>query len=867
MSVNLEINKEFLEDFQKKIIIARKLLFSANHKWASKLLDNLGMAIEKNDWLDIQKKHQLNMIISNSWWIYLNSLVKRKEGKVEIDLIRYIDAYKRFFAFLTSLDDSYLFYNFGINLLMQFITMEDLSQIGITKYINSFSVELEKREEYQKLIELQILLIHLRQSVSPSEHFHLGMEILGKTILKLEPSKRALFIYMILENVCIKYQLMEDSSEFIKSIVKIMINRLPQYLKNEFSGISRISINERSFNTIIIDLEETINYLNDIGEYPWIIFIIRNIFSKIKDYQSFGDAITYIRKFIDFSIRRNRFEIAFEIYDFLEDLFIYQTDLSYDNILIELWVEACKKFVDMKEKKYLLQSLEKLNNHLKIPQTSAEIFHYFYTCDKLWQFKSMFFSLEQRDFWRMMFYRALFEEKNFNIAQKIVPYLDKDLGSLLSDIISLSKEAESFKEKIYSFGTEEDFRVLDDKNFVIKDIIIRINSIGIISYRINSTNNQIVEGTLRRETWNDTQIIEIYNELFSEPEKRKFTFTLHEFGEILYIFLPKLIRDFFKSFKIKSLNIVPQIYFILDSMTIPFDLIYDNNFFLLKYSSGYKIGEIPLGGIAFEHESLIKSPSVSSSTKHNVLIVDSINSKIPLRWNEELQRKELIYPFSAGANELNYIVDFFNKINEIDQIKTLIGPSSTRDAILTHVTKDLYHIIVIVGNIFYSKWSPKDSFFLTNDNETITFSELCSYLHRKDAKIHPFLFFNAQIFDIEGQKLRNVVRPFGEIISQFNQDEITGIIVRPYPLFNEETKEIISQFFLNLLRNASQGVSLLKARQKCIANKMEKMVEDQFKDTSMEGGSVRIDLRSSLAVSSYLLFGKPWKKLNSESRI
>jgi hypothetical protein len=34
-------------------------------------------------------------------------------------------------------------------------------------------------------------------------------------------------------------------------------------------------------------------------------------------------------------------------------------------------------------------------------------------------------------------------------------------------------------------------------------------------------------------------------------------------------------------------------------------------------------------------------------------------------------------------------------------------------------------------------------------------------------------------------------------------------------------------------------------------------VEEQFK----EGGTTRIDLRSSLAVSSYLLFGQPWKKL------
>lgn len=861
MTVSLDIKQEFLIDFQKKIIIARKLLFGANHKWASNLLDNLRMDIEKNEWLDIQKKHQLLMIISNSWWIYLNSLVRREEGKVKIDLIRYIDAYKRFFSFLANLDDFYLFNNFGINLLKQFIKMEDLSQKGITKFINSFSVKLHEKDEYQKLIELQILLMFLRKSVAPSEFFHLSMEKLGKTVLKLEPSKRTLFIYMTLEDVCIKYNLMEDSSEFVRIINKILINRLPQYLKNEFNSISRISINERSFNTILVDLEELINYLNDIGEHSWIIIIIRNIFSKMQEYQSYGDAVTYIRKFIDFSINRNRFEIAFEIYDFLEDLFLYKTDLSYDNILIELWVEACKKFVEMKEKRYLLQSLEKLDTHLKMPQTSAQIFHYFYTCNLLWQFKSMFFSLEQRDFWRMMFYRALFEEKNFKIAQKIILYLEKDFSKLIKDVVSLYNEVEPLNNQIYSFKDGDNSLRLDFESFSIKNMVLRINSKGMISYRMFSTDHQILEGNITNEYWNDTQILDIYNELFYETEKKKFMFNLNEFGEMLHIFLPKLIRDFFKSFKIESLKAIPQIYFVMDNMTIPFDLIYDNNFFLLKYSIGYKIGEIPLGGFSFEQESLNEPASEQANRKFNVLIIDAINSTSPLKWNEELKRKELIYPFIAGANEVNYIINFFNNVENINQITTLIGPNSTREKFLDHFSKDFYHIIIFVGNIFYSKWSPNDSYLLANDNEIITFKEINNALSQNNSNLQPLLFFNTQIFDIEGQKLKNVLKTFGEVVAQFDQTKFTGIISRTYPLFNEETKDITSIFFINLFNNNSQGVSLLKARQQCIAKQMEEIVEQQFKDSLKKDGAARIDLRSSLAVSSFILFGQPWKRL------
>ncbi|MFX0003372.1 MAG: hypothetical protein ACFFAA_03480 [Promethearchaeota archaeon] len=863
MSASTDLKHVFLTNFQNKIITARKLLYAANHLWASKMLDDLSFEIAKNDWLDIQKKHQLIMIISNSWWMYLNSLIKHKEGKIDIDLIRYIDAYNRFFSFLSKLDDFYLFNNFCTNLLQDFVRMENLSQIGITKFINSFSAKLHERDDFQRLFELQILQIFLRKSVVPSEYFHLSMQSIGKTIFNIEPGKRALFIYILLESVCLKYKLMEDSAEFVRLINKILINRLPGYLKNEFSSVSRISINERSFNTILVELEELIYYLNDISEYSWIIIFIRNIFFKMQEYQSYADAVTYIRKFIYFSISRNRFEIAYEIYDFLEDLFMYKTDLSYDNTLIELWVEACKKFVDMKEKKYLLQSLEKLNNHLKLPQTKSQIFHYFYTSNILWQFKSMFFSLEQRDFWRMIFYRALFEEQNFDIARKILPFLDEDLSKKLTDLNGLSTETESMKKEIYTFEDQPNQEKLLHKDFSIKQIILRINSDGMISYRIISADNEIVQGTITNEFWNDSQLIEIYNELFYESEYKKYNFNLKDFGELLYIFLPKLIRDFFKTFKIESLNITPQIYFILDNMTIPFDLIYDNNFFLLKYSSGYKIGDVPLDGVSFDDAKSNLPITKATNNEINVLIIESINSTNPVKWNEKTKQKELIYPFPAGAEELNYIINFFNQRNEINQIATLIEGNSTRENIISNLSADLYHIIVFVGNVFYSKWSPKNSFFLTNDNQILTFNEIKHILSQKSLKTQPLLFFNSQVYDIEGKKLRNTLRTFGDIVAQFDYNKITGIVSKNYPIFNDETKQIISNFFVNFFNNNSQGVSLLRARQQSIANKMEKLVEEQMMKQTAELGTTHIDLRSSLAISSYLLFGKPWKKIVS----
>ncbi|MBD3194391.1 MAG: CHAT domain-containing protein [Candidatus Lokiarchaeota archaeon] len=860
MSVKIVQKKEFLSKFQQRVIRGRELLQSGNHHWASKLFRELYFEIEKNEWLGEQKKHQLITIISNSWWLYLNSLSHQKLLGKEINYIKYIDAYKRFFSFLSKLEDFYLFNSFITKLLKSFIDMEDLSISGITKFINSFSAIVSERRDFLKLIELQILLMFLRNSVMPSDFFRTAMEDLGRVIYKLEPGKRALFLYVILENVSIKYDLMEDSEAFVKLMNKILVNRIPTYLKNEFSNISRISINKRIFPTLEEDLKELIRYLSNIGESNWIIIIIRNLFNNIKKFRSLGDAIQEIRSFIDFTIDRNQFEISFEIYDFLEDLFLLQSDLSYDNVLIELWIEACKRFVDMKEMKFLLQSLEKLRNHLKIPQKFPQIFHYFYTYNYLWKFKSMFFSLDPREFWKMMFYRTLFEEDNPQLAKKIIPFLDKKIQPLLNDLDSLYQSGEELKSQIYSFNLKEDIPI-EEPSFEIENIILRISSEGKISYRIQLMGGvDTIEGTIKNEYWNDAQVIEIYNELFSnENIGEKYNFNLTEFGQFLYLLLPKQIRIFFNKIKVSSLNYSPQIYFILDQMTIPFDLIYDGNFFLLKYSIGYNIGEPPLRGICFQEEKLIQTEKLK---KYKILIIDSINAISPKKWNEKKNSKDLLFPFPSGANELNYITNYFNHSPQVEEMEILTGSQSSKVHILEKIQKGSYNIIHIVGNIFYSQLNPHNSYFLTNDEQILKIIEIMNGLKTSINNVKPVIFFNTQIFDHNGIKIKDPLRSFGDIISYINLREIKGIIARNYAIFNDDTKEIISNFYTNLFNRESLGISLLKARQMCIANKTATRIEKKISSSSEEEMDTHIDIENSQAISSFMIYGEPWKKLS-----
>ena len=55
-----------------------------------------------------------------------------------------------------------------------------------------------------------------------------------------------------------------------------------------------------------------------------------------------------------------------------------------------------------------------------------------------------------------------------------------------------------------------------------------------------------------------------------------------------------------------------------------------------------------------------------------------------------------------------------------------------------------------------------------------------------------------------------------------------GIIARNNPIFDAETQELTANFYINLFKGNSQGISLLKARQECMAKKMTKLIEQEL---------------------------------------
>lgn len=817
-----------MEKFQQNILQGRRLLQTGNHRWASKLFTNIFYDIETTKWLDDQKKRQLIMVISNSWWIYINSLVQRSEDGtiIHTDQIKYVDAYNRFFSFLSELDDFYQFTNFFEKLLRYFMQLEEVDLSGITKFINTFCVKVVEHEDDLLLLELQLLLSFLRKSIKPSELFNKSLEILEEIVFKLDPNKRPLFIYIFLENINIKYQIMENSADFVQEINRIVGNRVSPFLKEEFTKLSRISFNKTTFTQTLEDLEDLIAYLNDIGQNSWIIVIVRNIYSKVLEFETAEDPVNFIRKYIEFAMTRNRFEVAYSIYDFMEDIFMYQTDLGYDTFLIDLWVEAARNFVDKSEEKFLQNCLNKLNVHLKTPRSNTQIFHYLNVSNTLWKLKTRFYSLDQRDFWNMIFYRALFDEEDLELTKTVLPYLEDDLRSVITDLDALFNQAEALKAQAEIIASESEACPIPRGENVDK-MILRINPKGLINYKIFLTSGITRKAIISSEYWNDVHVLEIFNDLFSGDKEKDFKFNLIEFGKILFMFLPKSLRELFKLTFQSPPEMIPQVYCLSEKMTFPLELIYLNEFFMIRHSVSYKLGEIPLAGVSFTP---IEKQAQSS---YNVLILEATNSTNPTKWNNETNQKELIFPFKGGVEEVDHIINYFNR-PEVNAMEILSGYKSTRDNFLTHLEQGAYNIIHFVGNIFYSKWSPKDSFILTNDNTIITFDEINTAINNNQYNLKPFIFFNTQIYDVEGTRLKNTVERFGEIVSIFDDEKTSGIISRNFPIFNDNTRAMCASFYTKLFEKQNQGTALLKTRQE----------QNNF-----------------LASSSYIIFGRPWSTL------
>lgn len=862
MSFQNEKLQEFLKYFEKQIIQGRKILKTGNHRWADKLLTNLYFEIKKTDWINPQKKDQLYTAINNSWDKYLQSLVQQNKEDLTFDVIKYYDSYNRYFGFLAKQGNYYELIRHGKDLIKSYINHPGISITGLIKFINSLSDLIKDEGNYHELLEYQILKIYLLKSVSLSTNYYFSMNFLWEFLSKVEPSKRSLLLYIFLENIGISFQLKENPEEFIREIRNIMKIKLSPELKNEFSLLLRIKIDENNFSRIFTDLENLLMYLNDIGESRWILSLIENFFIKVTQYNNLDDAVEFIRKYIHFLIERNRFEISFNVYEFLGEYFKEHVKDTYNFLLIEHWSDACNNFRDLKEKKYLLRSLEELQQCISTPSNSKQIFHCFHISDFIWRLKTEFFTSEKFEFWNMMFYRAFFEEKDLNLCEKIIKFLPKKIQPLLTNLQELQDNLEQVQESVVFLDQQNErlHSIFNEKqNALIKNLSIRIKDNGEIGFYGKFDDSQEFQDVIKDEYWNDVYLLKIYNNLFWNREVET-DLSIIEFGRLLYLMLPRKLRQLFSKLNVEDLDYVPQIYLILDKMTIPFDLINDGDgIFSLKFSIGYSIGEPNLNKII--SEAPILPLNQSKQKKYNTLVIGCLNLMLPSKWDDAIQKNVLMYPFNEGVKELNHIIQYFNESSFIDQITYLVQENITRDKFLNNVSSGNYDIIHIIGNLFYSETNPKNSFFLTNDYQIVSISDIINVLKANLNHKKSFICFNVRFLNLLGNKLHSNLIDFSEIFRNFDQNEITGMIVRNNSIFNEDTRYLLSYIYNNLTGGFNQGVSLLKGRQIYLLNKVIPNNEKAGKELKNINMQKDVSEEILIDLNSFLLFGEPWKML------
>jgi hypothetical protein len=260
-----------------------------------------------------------------------------------------------------------------------------------------------------------------------------------------------------------------------------------------------------------------------------------------------------------------------------------------------------------------------------------------------------------------------------------------------------------------------------------------------------------------------------------------------------------------------------------------------------------------------------ESSSAQANREFNALLIDSINALAPKRWNEEKEKKEVLYQFSSGPNQLLFAKEFFNNREKFDKFTALTGSESKKEAILKEVSKGNNHIIHIVGNLIFLEAHPEYSYFITNDEEILSITELISVLEKKVGNIRPLIFLDIKLFDNHGTPINNPLEYISKILRKLNFNNIKGILTRINPEFNKETKQVISEFFINLLKANNMGISLFKARKKSIADTFPSLINKEEsplkKPRNRDENESEVTIKDIQPSLSFLLFGEPWKKL------
>src|SRR5271157_92280 len=708
----IEQSMTFSEFIKEHIVTGRKLLKQGKHAWAELVFKDLLTIASKQKSLTAKYQEYIRELVVQAWQNYIQNLLKDPKANTWIFII---DAYQRLFLLLSEYAEFKHIANICQDLVLYLFPLENVRRETLAGIIESVVEMLANAGFKKEAIELEMAIILISGHLKPSNQLDQLFQYLSDILLKLGLNYRPMFLYVIMDNSCDFFKMEANEQargDLLQNLIEICRNAVPSDIRDaigqttKFLRTGEIRETEQEF----VILAQKLEILN---EFEWAAGIIQNLVKILVNSAEIPEALNLYQEFADFSLRRGAFQVSYHIYAQISDILVRSNKQPE---AVASWFSAAQEFTQLQQVDLLIDSINRMEELQEPPSEFRNSESYFSVYNEIWNLKSQLRQTTDADFWKMIFYRALFEERDVAVAEvawDLFPAVLKSKchpeGSLEDAIAGLPETAT---------GKIAHSRV----------IVRLVNQQGADIYCASPGSDENLE-IHSHEVWNDAQLQDIFPGVISGESD----IDLKTLGRLIYLTLPGDVRRTIRSVQDDSSDIIPAFAFVMDSFSVPWELLHDGSTFL---NTKVAISTIMLGPGSMKGLSEINRDNAAANHLR-ILFVANLNSKDPRIWNEETQKETPLYAFDEAESEINDLINFSQTIPEVESISYLVGGQATKEKILATIREQQPHIFHYSGVIFFIEENPEKSYLLTPDGKILDLSEIAEVF--ADLQISPLL--------------------------------------------------------------------------------------------------------------------------------
>ncbi len=816
------------------MLIGQKLLRQGSHGWAEIAFEEILLSLERQKDLSAKNKDYVRSLVIQAWQARIQDLGRDQSPDKWIFLV---DAYHHVLFLLFQNNSFKEIAKICQSLVLSLISQKEISRETLASILDPVSEFLLKGGFRREALEIQLAMMLIRGAAKSSDTLQKLLQYLASIVLKLGLNFRPIFFYALFDNATDFFNLQADRSarnELVSSLIETCRNAVSLDIRDAMGQTSKF-IHRFQIQEVKDNFVKLIQKLEILNEFDWAFGIIRNFARLLIENGLTEEALNLSQEFSEFSIRRGFYQFGFQGYSLIGNALATQGKKTE---LVSLWYGAARMFARSQQADLLNESIKKIDEYLDPPPTFANSVSYFSTYNEIWNLKSRLGQTTEADFWKMIFFRALFEERDLDIA--------KFAWKCLPD---------AFKSKCHPTGQIEEAVANVPKTPVGKithtRLVIRLVEQQEVDIYCTSPKSDEYLEIHSPEPWNSMELEEIFSQIIAHQREME----LLMFGRLIYLNLPAEVRRTIRSFKAESVQVQPHLLFIMDRFSLPVGLIHDGTSFLnLKFALSSMIGPTSLRGMS---EMTQDNPAAD---KLRLLFIANLNALDPRIWDEKTQKEEPLYCLSETEGEVNDIIQFAQKYPNVESVSYLIGTQATKEKILATIRELQPHVLHYAGILFYVEENPGESYLLAPEGKIISLEEIFQVF--EEFPVRPLLVLNVKLVNKKGEFILNAGYEAGQLGSLQSKYFLTGVLTRFAPIFNADSLSLFKGFYDCLLsRKVPEiGVALLKGGQQLVADKalqqattMSKTLEDKESKVIHFGGD--------LTTASFLLFGLPWRKL------